>query len=599
MHEQDFSQRWQEVEALADRACEGEFTTADQARLETLLLADAALRRAFVAYTRMHMLLECEIGLGPLHQAPMESFVSTAPTAHPNGHSSPGRKPWRSEWTKSTDEQNSPGRKLWGAFDQSRRTARGTHGLPPRASAPAKPTVLRRVIGRINTPIVYSMITAASVLFAGLTLLRILEVSWPAREVARSAIDAPRQVVAARLEAAVDCRWGEETSNLARGDVLFEGKQLVLEAGLAEIMFRNGSRVLLEGPATLTIDQRDAVTLDIGALTAQVPAPARGFEVRTPTCKIVDLGTEFGVRVDISGETEVHCFQGSVETRIEGPQQSVAVLNGGQAVQIRPPSAAVEDTKHPALLRIAYQPNTFMRRLPQSAPQPTIDLASLMHTLRPVAYWRFDNPEHSADVSDESGHGHSGRLIDDAWGSLLHGRKGGALWLGGEGSHVAVEDHPDLQFGTGSFSVAGWIRVSGGGEHALLGKGDSQDGTPVWIVRLDNTGRLRLGVGDSRVEGLTTFETAPGRDLRDGRWHHLAGVFDRQSLEQRYYVDGEQVHIRSLADIPPDYSFDSLLPLMIGRADNKFQTRGFIDDVSLFAWPLQKEHVEQLYHATR
>jgi hypothetical protein len=49
-----------------------------------------------------------------------------------------------------------------------------------------------------------------------------------------------------------------------------------------------------------------------GTLTARVPAHAKGFTVLTPHNKVVDLGTEFGLSVDESGETTVRVFTGEV-----------------------------------------------------------------------------------------------------------------------------------------------------------------------------------------------------------------------------------------------------------------------------------------------
>jgi len=52
-----------------------------------------------------------------------------------------------------------------------------------------------------------------------------------------------------------------------------------------------------------------------GKLTAFVPPSAKGFTVMTPVAEVVDYGTEFGVTVDKSGETETSVFKGEVDFR--------------------------------------------------------------------------------------------------------------------------------------------------------------------------------------------------------------------------------------------------------------------------------------------
>ena len=60
------------------------------------------------------------------------------------------------------------------------------------------------------------------------------------------------------------------------------------------------------------MEKTGVVSLGSGRLTASVPKPAHGFTVKTPVANVVDLGTEFGVAVSPTGETDVQTFQGTV-----------------------------------------------------------------------------------------------------------------------------------------------------------------------------------------------------------------------------------------------------------------------------------------------
>jgi hypothetical protein len=111
---------------------------------------------------------------------------------------------------------------------------------------------------------------------------------------------------------ATGVRWSKNTSSQrAKGSVL-PGERLKIESGTVELELNAGTKLVVEGPADWTVDDNNSVSLRAGRLLATVPTQAIGFSVQTPTAKIVDLGTEFGVDVDERGEAEVHVFQGRV-----------------------------------------------------------------------------------------------------------------------------------------------------------------------------------------------------------------------------------------------------------------------------------------------
>jgi hypothetical protein len=106
---------------------------------------------------------------------------------------------------------------------------------------------------------------------------------------------------------AQDCRWaGDGPGPMVPGAVLS------LDAGLAELRFRAGARVVLEGPARLAVLSATSARLERGKLAARVPDSASGFVVYSPRGRVVDLGTEFGVSVAEDGTTSVRVYEGEV-----------------------------------------------------------------------------------------------------------------------------------------------------------------------------------------------------------------------------------------------------------------------------------------------
>lgn len=66
------------------------------------------------------------------------------------------------------------------------------------------------------------------------------------------------------------------------------------------------------------------MTLKKGRLSAVVPPQATGFQVRTSTALITDLGTEFGVIAHSNGSSEAHAFKGRISVALHPTKSSQA-----------------------------------------------------------------------------------------------------------------------------------------------------------------------------------------------------------------------------------------------------------------------------------
>ncbi|HSI35785.1 MAG: FecR domain-containing protein [Phycisphaerae bacterium] len=167
-------------------------------------------------------------------------------------------------------------------------------------------------------------------------------------------------------------RVGEFTratgAKLAGGGVVVAGAtvspgELELVEGFAELTLTNGVRIVLEAPVKLDVPLKGDPTLLAGRLVATVPEGAQGFTVSTPTARVVDLGTEFGVGVAEGGGTEVQVFRGLVVTEwtsAEGGKRDQR-LHAGDAMSI---DHAVAGKSASAARDIPFQPERFVRMFP-------------------------------------------------------------------------------------------------------------------------------------------------------------------------------------------------------------------------------------------
>lgn len=98
-----------------------------------------------------------------------------------------------------------------------------------------------------------------------------------------------------------------------RGRQVLPKEVIELEKGVLALTTAVGSEVVLEAPATLVFEDAQHLVLRSGRLAARIDEEATGLVVTTPTGRVVDLGTEFGVGVGPTLETEVAVYDGVVE----------------------------------------------------------------------------------------------------------------------------------------------------------------------------------------------------------------------------------------------------------------------------------------------
>lgn len=120
--------------------------------------------------------------------------------------------------------------------------------------------------------------------------------------------------VLAHISKSRHARWQGGALAVDPGTTI-KASSLRLEQGLVEMIFTSGAYALLQAPCDIRLETAEQVFLGGGSLAIEIPDRANGFVVRTPTGTVVDYGTEFGVIVYATGETEAQVYQGKVALR--------------------------------------------------------------------------------------------------------------------------------------------------------------------------------------------------------------------------------------------------------------------------------------------
>ena len=272
-----------------------------------------------------------------------------------------------------------------------------------------------------NAPIAYLL--AMAIVGIGLAIMAVVPVSQATKVASQSpsAIErhqplVPKEEIVGRITGMVDCKWDDRETNPHRNSLVSIGQKYTLASGLLEITYDTGAKVILQGPVTYEVESFAGGYLSIGKLTARLekdkkklpspdsrrmarldkdhkklPSPACGrgaggegglnqsdalhsaaplFAVRTPTAVVTDLGTEFGVEVDMRGGTTSHVFRGEIQVQI--PAGNARPLT---TVRLKAPESLAIDHSGVVLPRQVVDSRRFVRSVARSPFEGDVDLS--------------------------------------------------------------------------------------------------------------------------------------------------------------------------------------------------------------------------------
>ncbi|MBK1881834.1 hypothetical protein JIN85_05375 [Luteolibacter pohnpeiensis] len=124
--------------------------------------------------------------------------------------------------------------------------------------------------------------------------------------------------------------------------------------GLQRLDFKNRAVVAVEAPMSMRVVSEDEVILEKGRLNAWCPDTAHGFQVRTSSAVVTDLGTSFGVNISHDGREEFVVLDGMVQ--VEKGEEKVKLSEGG----------ALESSLENPLKSVVFEPSDFRKTWPLS-----------------------------------------------------------------------------------------------------------------------------------------------------------------------------------------------------------------------------------------
>lgn len=362
---------------------------------------------------------------------------------------------------------------------------------------------------------------------------------------------------------AAGVQWAEGSRPWQVGMSVPAGK-LALQGGLVRLEFYSGASVTLEGRSELEIVSVHEAKCRYGQMRVHVPPHARGFRLTTPEAKVVDLGTEFGLKVSDEGKAEVHVFDGEVEVYPNAgngtDKLSVKQGAGWDATNGLKTSRAQVSAEFTDLAALRVQSGSAdAQRMAawRSGLRPYLDDPRLLvgYTFEPVNEWER-TLRNQSPKAEESTHG---SIVGAKW---TQGRWQGkrALEFKSPGDRVRLSVPGELR----AITLCAWVQLGGIDRrfNSLFLTDTWREGNPHW--QFVQNGSFVLGVHERPgVRGSQHVFYSPelfGPD-KLGVWYHLATTFDLATGMGRHYVNGDLITEYHDDRLPPD------LKMVIGSGE--------------------------------
>ena len=408
------------------------------------------------------------------------------------------------------------------------------------------------------------------------------------------------------LTRAAGVEWADDSDYRPNPNEPLRAGKLKLNAGLAQIEFLQGANVVLEGPIEFELISPNGGALLLGKLRANVPQIATGFVIDTPSGKVIDLGTEFGLDVQENGVTEIYVYVGKVlfEGKDRDAELAFEEIEAGEAVFIDEkgdfswmdmPTASFFGTAD-----LAFRSMEEAQRRHSAWIALSEELADDPSN---VLYFTFDDHQPWSRILRDDARtrskSHDGAIVGCKWTEGRWTGKG-ALTFASENDRVRLK----LPTRFRSATLMSWVRidelVAGMGNPIICAQPKTTVGATCWGI--DESGRLALLAKGKGLDSLVSYVSSVAfRKERLGHWTHVATTYDAEKGMVSHYVDGRPFSREKMKTDLPIFFDKSELGHASDLKAGKYASglRGTIDEFAIFRTAFQEEEIRRIFEIGR
>lgn len=398
--------------------------------------------------------------------------------------------------------------------------------VPPAADSAGKKTPPRRVFSK--KPLAFKFVLCLFITVVSFSIYYVSGIAQPVNERPDS-----REFLGS-MTRSVDVAWPVGTLRPKPGEPLSSGA-FSFKSGMIELLFFNGVRAIVQGPAEFVLLSEKHVFCRKGQWSVTVPEQGTGFEIQMPGLTVCDLGTRFHLNI-----AENHCdldvVEGAVETKnLEGEKTIVTAGRHTRFHEGKP--VMTSDSGQGGFVSSGEFHRIFADFLSQNIAQDDQKPGVRKEAIAVVrfAYSRAEGLV-AADASIFGGHPVPGRQPASK-----------AFHLDGRDARIRLKPLGMLP----STTIVLDLRIDRLRDEfspILTSEGSSKGGI---VMAVREKGSLMVGVRPKDSEELELYET-PVLFTKEqlGKWTQLVLCFDKNEQTAAVYMDGYHVFVRKIPFLP-------------------------------------------------
>ncbi|MDO5552435.1 MAG: LamG-like jellyroll fold domain-containing protein [Planctomycetia bacterium] len=342
----------------------------------------------------------------------------------------------------------------------------------------------------------------------------------------------------ARVNETIDPVWEENEAGYKRGQIV-DSSSFRLKSGLVQLEMNNGTTLILEGPAELTISTAMNAFCYSGKVSVHVPKKGHGYTINTPSGSIVDRGTDFFLEVD-KDQSLVETIKGKVDV-ISAANEAIRLVAGKGMKLFTSSQMEMFDPLHDSEF---YSSPRFEKKVKEQAEKmlETKDLSRQKENADPHLIVCFDFGKNVSDsFLNEAPFGRS--LCPQAelrQGRTVEGILSATRAVAFKTENSGVTCHLPGEYRSMTFVMDVRIDYHVNMSNTLLVSDSFYHGRGGIRWQISRSGALQFFVKENdEIRSFVTHDVL--RNMRPGTWITLAVVLDADKKKITHYLDGRPI----------------------------------------------------------
>ncbi|MCM8533967.1 MAG: LamG domain-containing protein [Lentisphaeraceae bacterium] len=367
---------------------------------------------------------------------------------------------------------------------------------------------------------------------------------------------------------------------------LIQSKPIKFTDGIYQITLHSGTKLLLEAPSEFQFIDSATMKLKHGQALVTIPNNSQGLFIQVNNYTMSSFGANYSLSVNMHNSGKVFVNQGNINFRNQN--KTLKSLNSQEGLSWQSKNISALDSLPLETLTKARQKNQIVKL--KNWQEYTKSFKSDDTFL---LYYDFEN-------INETNLLNKGRYQWDALnGTITKCEKSNGRWpnntamsFNNIGSKIRLNvpgQYKDITFSC-------WLKINRFDRwlSSLFLTDHFNENEVHW--QISDIGEMVLG---SQTNGNTFSPSVISkRDIN--RWIHLVSVYDSHNLQIRHYIDGKEVHNRSIHKAYPIKLGKSEIGNWSSNPNVGHPIRslnGAIDDFMIFSRALSSEEVQEMFSA--